>query len=144
MPAGSYTSSTSITDANNLARQEAQRRANVSGGCTTIYVRLVKENEVIDNGTWGTADFYFRFYSDGAGTVRVPLPTDVVINWRWHFYWTDNGGPPYGEGYDNFIIQAYTGMDEVSLKDFEILDCGPAACRHFEPILNTGRYVIIP
>ena len=147
MPSGSYTSAASVSEATNLARQEAQRQANVSGNCKTVYVRLVKENEVIN--TWistveGTADYYFRFYADAAGTIRTTLPSDVVINWQHHSYYSDNGGTPYGEGSDPAYIQAYAGMDEVSLKSFETLNCYEGNCHHFEAILSTGRYVIIP
>ena len=146
LPEGAYTSANNPAEANALAEQEAQRQANTSGGCTTIYVRLVKENEVVtdNNGaTNGTADYYFRFYSDAAGTVRATLPTDLVINWTSHWYYTDNGGAPYNDGYDNLTIQAYSGMNEVSMKDFETMNCSWGSCTHFEAILSGGRYVII-
>jgi hypothetical protein len=105
----------------------------------------VKENEIFTD-VGAAADFYFRFYSDAAGTVRTTLPADVVINWRMHFYWTYNGGPPTGEDYNIIeIIRADAGMDEVSLKDVETLNCRYGGdCVHFEPTLSGGRYVMIP
>jgi hypothetical protein len=146
MPAGSYTSSTSVDAATALARQAAQQQANTSGGCKTIYVKLIKVDQVIDsseNYVERTADFHIKFYADAAGTIATTLPSDVVINWKKHFYNTSNGGAPYGDGYEDNTIRGYAGMEEVSLLDFEIKNCSWGACINYEPILTAGRYVII-
>jgi hypothetical protein len=147
MPSGSYTSSINEQDATNKARQEAQRRANQSGGCTTVYVRLVAEvlpPEVYDNLTYEYTNWHFKFYSDAAGTIPLTLPVNLAINFQGYVYTTDDGGAPYDYGSSNQNVNGYTGYDEAVIPNDQTLYCEGTHCYHWGFILKSGPYVIIP
>jgi hypothetical protein len=145
MPSGSYTSLINEGDATNKARQEAQRRANQSGGCTTVYIKLVAVNKPSDDPNYGYTDYHFKFYSDAAGTNALTLPTDIGINFRDHGYWTDEGGYYEEDGINDGIITGFAGSIETVMTDIQTLSCnGGTYCHHNEYLLRPGSYVIIP
>lgn len=154
MPTGSYTSSVSVTDATNLAKQAAQQQANTNGGCTTIYVRLVKYSEVVDASTspvppyfeTATAEYHFDFYANAAGTIPLTLPTGVgfTINYQVRYYETQDGGPPSNENIYPTFIGASSGSQRAIVINFMTRDCTDGYCHYWVPTLLPGRYVIIP
>jgi hypothetical protein len=149
MPSGSYTSSSSTEQATNLARAEAQRRANVSGGCTTIYVRLVKtDKQPEDRGgnSWlYTADYNIYFYSNAAGTIPVSIPGNIDLNYRIRGWETDHGSPMNEYFESPTASQAATGTSSWPIfLNFTTADCTDDYCYHMELQLLPGRYIIIP
>jgi len=148
MPQGSYTSATSIEDATNQARAEAQRRANQNGQCVTVYVKSV----VVPNGNSSDdmqlSDLYFYFYSDAAGTIPLTLPVGLTVNYAMHVWWTENGSIVSDEGIQDggFTSDASSGSSFSVVNDFQSVYCPVPNiyCMHQEVVIKAGAYIIIP
>jgi hypothetical protein len=141
---GALTSPNSAQEANALAEQEAQRLANLNGGCFTVYVRAVTELLSNQSDNPNTSKIIFYFYSDAAGTVPMAIPTEININFKLHDWWTVNGVPE-SEGYvTGYFLPGGVGYTSTSTT-FESKFCHDGTtCYHSEYIIEPGRYIIIP
>jgi hypothetical protein len=143
---GAFTSSNSPQEANALAEQEAQRLANINGGCFTVYIRTatVLKSNPSDEQQYSEITFYF--YSDAAGTIPLlTFPSPIIINYKVRDWWTTNGGPPESDGYISYSFPPSTFVDDKFVYEYVSTFCPDASyCWHSEVILLPGRYVIIP
>lgn len=146
LPEGAYTSANSPAEANALAEQEAQRRANEFGGCTTVYIKMVAVVEPSGPNS-ETTNFHFKFYSDAAGTNPLVLPSWFYINYREHTYWTDWDMYYDEAGTNDLTLVANDGTNESVVTYVQTRDCTSSIenyCRYTDWLLLPGRYVIIP
>ena len=146
LPEGAFISANNAAEANALAEQEAQRQANTSGGCATVYVRLTKENEHTDEyGEVTQANMAFRFYSNPAGTpgTEINLPSDMILSFIIREYDTSDGEIVY-EDTGAFHYSMDAGRNNYIMTDAYITNCISNYCMNFEYSLAPGRYVIIP
>jgi hypothetical protein len=140
---GAFTASTP-EEANALAEQEAQRLANVNGGCFTAYVRAVTVLKSDPLEYQHYSDIYFYFYADAAGTIPLTLPTAVTINFKVHDWWIVDGTRE-SEGYTSgYHLTGGVGYDYTAY-EYESKFCpDDSRCWHQELIIQPGRYIIIP
>jgi len=142
---GAFTSPNSPQEANALAEQEAQRLANINGGCFTAYVRAVTvfKNNPPDGLQYSEVTFYF--YSDAAGTIPLTLQTAISFNYTVHDWWTTDGGAPESEGYTTgYSLPGTVGFNNLVYEYASNFCPDESYCWHSEVILQPGRYVIIP
>lgn len=148
LPEGAYTSPNSPSEAYMLADQEAQRRANEFGGCTTVYIKLVAVAAEGSDTYNDVTDFHFKFYSDAAGTNPLVLPSTFYINYRDHAYRTDWGDQYSEEGTNDHILLAFEGTNESVERYVTTRDCPGNPwdnfCRYVDWSILPGPYVIIP
>lgn len=146
LPEGAFTSSNNATEANALAEQEAQRQANASGGCATLYVKLTTENEQTDpDGEFTVGSLHYRFFKDAAGTIPFTLPIDVTINTYERYYETENGQITYDQtSGPESAIWDNDSRSEIIITDHITAHCYYSVCSYYQTRLAPGRYVIIP
>lgn len=145
MPQGAYTSSVSVQDATNLARQAAQQRANQNGQCVTVYVKAVMVPNSNGDNSYQFGDLHFYFYSDAAGTIPLTLPVDITVNYGVHTWWVYDGTISEQGTQDGWHTTASSNHNYAIEPDFETSYCvGTSMCRYQEIIMAPGNYVIIP